>query len=102
MNKLKEMVKKGILNAINEWMDDDIDDYRVSDYDIDSIVGWICKGYNLFNKRFKNINIYDLFNNIKKASDKFLSNQVEGMTGTLYVEFSTGIVYIKDDNGIEY
>ena len=98
MNKLKELVKKGILNAINYWTDDS----RVNDYDIDSIVGWICKGYHLFNKRFINIRIYDLFDNITKVSDNFLSNQVEGLTGTLYVEFSTGIVYIKDEYGIEY
>jgi hypothetical protein len=104
MNKLRELVKKGILDAINEWMDGyDIDamneenDSRIGDYDIDSIVGWICKGHNLFNKRFNNINIYDLFDNIRKVSNNFLSNQIEGMTGTLFVEFSTGNVYIEED-----
>jgi hypothetical protein len=106
MNKLRELVKKGILDAINEWMDEDVDDIdsmnggydsRVDDYDIDSIVGWICKGHNLFNKRFNNINTYDLFDNIRKVSDNFLSNQIEGMSGTLFVEFSTGNVYIEED-----
>ncbi len=106
MNKLRELVKKGILDAINEWMDEDVDDIdsmnggydsRVDDYDIDSIVGWICKGHNLFIKRFNNINTYDLFDNIRKVSDNFLSNQIEGMSGTLFVEFSTGKVYIKED-----
>jgi len=105
MNKLRELVKKGILDAINEWMDEyeidriseEYNDSRFVDYDFDSIVGWICKGHNLFNKRFNNINTYDLFDNIIKVSDNFLSNQIEGMSGTLFVEFSTGNVYIEED-----
>ncbi len=97
MEELKGAVKKGIIVALVEWSDWEYEDHLLKAYDIDSIVGWICKGYNLFNKRFNNINTYDLFDNIRKVSDNFLSNQIEGMTGTLCVQFSTGDVYIEGE-----
>lgn len=97
MEELKGAVKKGILDALDEWSDGEYEDHLLKAYDIDSIVGWICKGYNLFKKRFNNINTYNLFDDIRKVSDNFLSNQIEGMTGTLCVQFSTGDVYIEEE-----
>lgn len=104
MSQLKDKVKEGILNAVAEYTDCEFEGWHIDCYDIDSIVGWICKGYNLFNKRFNNANICDLFANIRSTCDRFLndSEKDDGFKATLYVEFSSGIVYIKDDNGIEY
>jgi hypothetical protein len=92
MSEIKNITEKCIIKALKEWEGDS----SIDDYDIKSIVGWICKGHHLFKRRFKGINTYNLFNNIKEAADKFLSNQVE-LNGTLYVNFSTGLVYIDTD-----
>jgi hypothetical protein len=108
MEELKGAVKKGILDVLDEWLDGEYEDHLLKVYNLNSIeefhdlmtdsyVGWICKGYNLFKKRFNNINTYNLFDDIRKVSDNFLSNQIEGMTGTLCVQFSTGDVYIEEE-----
>jgi hypothetical protein len=103
MDKLKKNVREGIINALDEWSDGEYGEEELADYDIDSIVGWICKGYQMFKKRFSNMYSYDhLFTSIRKAADNFLSDAIEGQTATLCVDFSSCNVYIKDENGWDY
>jgi hypothetical protein len=103
MNELKKEVKEGIMQALDEWSDGEYGEEDAEKYDIDSIVGWICKGYQLFKKRFVNVRDYNyLFDSIKNASNAFLSNGYEGQSATLYVNFTTGDVYIESEDGLDY
>jgi hypothetical protein len=77
MDKLRKNVKEGIIKAFDEWSDGEYGEKELADYDIDSIVGWICKGYQLFKKRFYNMYSYDhLFTSIRKAADKFIAGGI--------------------------
>jgi hypothetical protein len=102
MKDLKKEVKKGIIEALDEWSDGEYGEERLADYDINSIIGWICKGYQLFNKRFSyglRTYVYRiLFDSIKMKSDRFLRDGYEGQTATLFVNFSSGLVFIKDNH----
>jgi len=103
MDKLRKNVKEGIIEALDEWSDGEYGEKELADYDIDSIVGWICKGYQLFKKRFSNMYSYDhLFTSIRKAADNFLSDAIEGQTATLCVDFSSCNVYIKGEDDWDY
>jgi hypothetical protein len=103
MNELKKGVKEGILRALDEWSDGEYGEEDADSYDINSIIGWICKGYQLFKKRFINVGDYNyLFDSIRKESDAFLSNGFEGQSATLYVDFTSCNVYIKSEDGFYY
>ena len=101
MDKLRGNVKEGIIEALDEWSDGEYGEERLADYDIDSIVGWICKGYQAFNRRFsytlRTYGYRSLFDSIRNESDRFLSNAIEGQTATLCVDFSSGLVFIEED-----
>jgi hypothetical protein len=101
MDKLRGNVKEGIIEALDEWSDGEYGEEELVDYDIDSIVGWICKGYQAFNRRFsytlRTYGYWSLFDSIRKESDQFLDNAFEGQTAVLHVDFSSGLVYIKGD-----
>jgi hypothetical protein len=102
MDKLKKEVKDGIIAAMSEWTDGEYEAWRIDQYDVNSIVGWICKGHQAFNKRFSyTLRTYgygDLFDSIREESDRFLKNAYEGQTATLHVDFSSGLVYISEDD----
>jgi len=106
MDQLRKEVKEGIIEAIDEWTDGEYEAWHIDQYDVDSIVGWICKGHQSFNKRFswslRNYGYKHLFDSIREASDSFLSNGVEGQTATLHVDFSSNNVFIVEDYGIDY
>jgi len=99
MNDLKKEVKEGIINALDEWSDGEYEAWRIDQYDINSIIGWICKGYQLFNKRFsyglRTYGYRSLFDSIIIESDRFLRDGYEGQTATLFVNFSSGLVFIE-------
>lgn len=98
MNELKKEVKEGIMQALDEWSDGEYGEEDAEKYDINSIAGWICKGYQLFKKRFVNVGNYNyLFDSIKKECDAFLSNGFKGQSSTLYVDFTSGDVYVKEE-----
>ncbi len=101
MDKINKNVREGIIHALDEWTDGEYEAWRIDQYDINSIVGWICKGYQLFNKRFsytlRTYGYRSLFDSIKKESDQFLSNAFDGQTATLHVDFSSGLVFIDED-----
>jgi hypothetical protein len=101
MDKLRKTVREGIIEAVSEWTDGEYEAWRIDQYDINSIVGWICKGYQLFNKRFsytlRTYGYRSLFDSIRKESDQFLSNGFEGQTATLHVDFNSGLVFIDED-----
>jgi hypothetical protein len=103
MDKLRGNVKEGIIEALDEWSDGEYGEEELVDYDIDSIVGWICKGYQMFKKRFSNVYSYNhLFTCIRTAADNFLSDGIEGQTATLCVDFSSCNVFIKGEDGWDY
>lgn len=103
MNELKKEVKEGIIQALDEWSDGEYGEEDVDSYDINSIVGWICKGYQKFKKRFVNVGNYNyLFDSIKKVSDGFLSNGFEGQSATLYINFTSGDAYIESEDGGQF
>jgi hypothetical protein len=103
MNELKKEVKEGIMQAYDEWTDGEFEGWQIDQYDINSIVGWICVGYQQFKKRFVNVGNYNyLFDSIKKKSDAFLSNGFEGQSATLYVDFTSCDVYIESEDGLDY
>jgi hypothetical protein len=103
MDKLRKNVREGIIEALDEWSDGEYGEEELADYDIDSIVGWICKGYQMFKKRFSNMYSYDhLFTSIRKAADNFLSDAIEGQTATLCVDFSSCNVYIRGEDDWDY
>lgn len=103
MNELKKEVKEGILRAYDEWTDNEFEGQQIDQYDINSIVGWICFGYQQFKKRFVNVGNYNyLFDSIKKVSDAFLNNGYEGQSATLYVNFTSGDAYIESEDGGQF
>lgn len=63
---------------------------RVEGASIDNTVGWICKGYKLYRKRFAH-NIYDtsthLFNQIAKLCQDWLDNSEEWDKAKLHINF---------------
>jgi hypothetical protein len=110
MQEIRSFVVKGLEEAIDEEPDNSYnsrvkiaypDTYIDLLFDVDSIVGWICKGYQLFKKRFYNHNIYNistyLFNKIVAASDNFLKGAELGETAKLYVNFTTMEVRLEED-----
>lgn len=99
MNELKKEVKEGIMKALDEWSDGEYGEEDAERYDINSIVGWICKGYQQFKKRFVNVGNYNhLFDSIAKESQAFLDNGYEGQSATLYVDFTSGDAYIESED----
>ncbi len=106
MDKLRKNVKEGIIEALDEWSDGECGERELVYYDINSIVGWICKGYQAFNKRFsytlRTYGYRSLFDSIRKESDRFLSNAFEGQTATLHVDFSSCNVYIRGEDDWDY
>lgn len=98
MDILRREVKEGITKGLKEWTDGKGVEERLDSYDINSIVGWICKGHQLFNKRFSGVYNYpDLFRSIAKESDIFLYDSFEGDSATLYVNFRSGEAFIDRD-----
>jgi hypothetical protein len=110
MNQIRQSVIEGLKEAIDEEPDNSYNSrIRIAHpgnyidilFDVDSIVGWICKGYQLFKKRFSNHDMYDisvyLFNKIAEKSDNFLKGSELGQTAKLYVNFTTMEVRLEED-----
>jgi len=82
--EIRDAVVKGIKDA----------EYEVEeklDWDIDSTVSWIIKGYQAYKRRFKNLDNYNvanaLFNSIASCCDDLLKHAEEGETYSLHVDF---------------
>jgi hypothetical protein len=103
MADIRKMVKDGLVEAIETAHDSEgteLYKYLYETFDIDNIVGWICKGYQKFKRRFGHIaghNYVRLFNQITKVCDNFLSIQQEYDTTTLYVDFTNCRAFIRQD-----
>jgi hypothetical protein len=110
MQEIRSFVVKGLEEAIDEEPDNSYnsrvkiaypDIYIDLLFDVNSIVGWICKGYQLFRERFYNHDIYNistyLFNKITAASDNFLKHAELGETAKLYVNFTTMEVRLEEE-----
>ena len=92
MQKIRNSVIKGIME------EKDVEYNEVNQNDVNNIVGWICKGYQLFNKRFNDTYAASiiLFKNITEECDAFLDNAFEGQEGVLYVNFRDSTAYVEE------
>jgi hypothetical protein len=85
---IRSAVRKGLASVSDEIEES----YNFTDNTVDYITGWICKGYSLFKKRFKGLQIYEicnyLFNTIKEECDLFLKSTEIGDQAILNVIFS--------------
>lgn len=105
MREIESFIRKGILSALKD--DGDFDDNspelasEFANYDIESLVGWVVKGYQLWNKRFINVCNYEvsvtMFDEISELVNGFMSEGLEGQTAKLCVEFTTGKVYLESE-----
>jgi hypothetical protein len=99
MAEVEESVRGGLQEAWENYLDQGnaygnsykkkIDDL----FDVQSTVGWICRGVQVFRKRFSSVSIFDLsdhlFPTIAKECDRWLMNDVEvGDEARLIVDIS--------------
>jgi hypothetical protein len=114
-----EAIRKSVMGGLREAWDDYLDESnvpvrgekKIEDlFDVDSTVGWICKGVQVFRKRFSSVSIFDLsdylFPAIAKECDKWLKGGVEvGDEAKLIVDISGMRAELIDDwydDGREY
>ncbi len=100
--EIRSFVVKGLKEATDEYYEEAENPPKYDAiFDFNSIVGWICKGYQLFRKRFYNHDIYNistyLFNKITAASDNFLKRAELGETARLYVNFTNMEVRLEEE-----
>ena len=101
MSEIRTTVREGILEAINE-NSDEVYTYIPEEYDIDidSIAGHIAKGYQVFRRRFNDLdNFIYLFDEISKQADKFMKLSEVGQEAILTVDFKNSIVYLEEFYG---
>jgi len=99
MAEIEESVRGGLQEAWENYLDNGnaygnnykkkIDDL----FDVQSTVGWICRGVQLFRKRFSSVDMFNvsdhLFPTIAKECDRWLMNDVEvGDEAKLIVDIS--------------
>lgn len=92
MEEIRRNVKRGLVDAINENRETNYETLPSDHgFDVDSIIGWICKGHQLYRKRFNNV--YDvstyLFDRIAILCDNWLKRGLEGETAKLMVDFAS-------------
>ncbi|CAB4147630.1 hypothetical protein UFOVP431_39 [uncultured Caudovirales phage] len=88
MRDLERCVVHGLRDACDEL---ELESYPVKPANIRSIVGWMSKGYNLFNKRFKDPGtVADyLFDEINRTVNSWFEYlECEGREATLHVDFT--------------
>jgi hypothetical protein len=95
MNQIREVVKDAIKDAYYVAIDSDGEDYVENQNQIDWIVSWICKGYQLHRQRFSKYSFglcSNLFNQISDVCEKWLKESTEYESAKLYVNFAKGEV----------
>lgn len=108
MNSVKKYVRNGLIEAIQDYTDipdGEIEEYLEETYNLDHIVSWMCKGYQIFKKRFNRMNDYEylhLFEEISKVCDEFIRTGSEGQNGVLFVDFSGCSVRLEREEGWDY
>ena len=102
MAEIRTTVRKGILEAMNEDSDE-VYTYIPEEYDIDidSMVGHIAKGYQLFRRRFNHLgyNFIYLFDEISRQADKFMKHSEVDQEAILTVDFKNSRVYLDEFYG---
>jgi len=102
MAEIKTFIRKGLLEAINEYEDEEYTDIPEEyNFDIDSMAGHIAKGYQLFRKRFNHLgyNYITLFDDIAKQSGKFIKGGDLGDEAILTVDFKNCRVHLEEFYG---
>jgi hypothetical protein len=92
LHLIRKAVTDGLKEGIEEYEDQSYDKLpNHHNLDVESIVGWICKGHQLFRRRFAG-NTFDvstyLFDRIASIGDEWIKLAEEGETATLRVDFS--------------
>jgi hypothetical protein len=98
MGSIRKSVMGGLQEAWDEYTDESNvavrGEKKIEDlFDVDSTVGWTCKGVQMFRKRFSSVSIFDLsdylFPAIAKECDKWLMGDVQvGDEAKLIVDIS--------------
>jgi len=99
MAEIEKSVRGGLKEAWEEYLDQShgyADNYKkeIDDlFDVQSTVGWICKGVQLFRKRFSSVSLFDisdyLFPTIAKECDRWLMDDAQvGDQAKLFVDIS--------------
>lgn len=95
MEAIRKSVVGGLGEAWQEYCDNKmLENNNIRDlFDVDSTVGWICKGVQMFRKRFSSVSIFDvsdhLFPTIAKECDRWLMSGIEvGDEAALIVDIS--------------
>ena len=95
MEAIRKSVVGGLREAWQEYCDNKmLENNTIKDlFDVQSTVGWICKGVQLFRKRFARVSIFDasdyLFPVIAKECDRWLMDDIEvGDEARLIVDIS--------------
>jgi hypothetical protein len=98
MEDIRKAVKDGMIEGYEEYYYDE--EYAIYEADVKNIVGWICKGIQLFRKRFRNKNIWfisnTVFNTIEEVVDQWVNRNELGDRGILHVNLDTGYVCIDE------
>jgi hypothetical protein len=115
MEGIRSAVTNGLIEAWDEYSHERNvvirGEKRIEDlFDVDSTVGWICRGVQLFRKRFSSVSVFDvsdhLFPTIAKECDKWLKGGVEvGDEAKLIVDISEMRAELIDDwydEGFDY
>jgi hypothetical protein len=71
------------------------------DYDVNSATAWICKGYQAYKRRFRDLDGYSisnhLFDEIADCCNKLIKDGDEDRTAFLHVEFNSYRCFLRDD-----
>jgi hypothetical protein len=91
MASLTEIVRQGLLEAVNEYEGAAHSHLPGKyDFDIGSIVGHMVRGYQQFRKRFPDLCLFDsLFHDITREANAWLATADPDETATLTVVLST-------------
>jgi len=101
-SEMMEAIRKSVVGGLHEAWDEYIDnsnvvvggEKKIEDlFDVDSTVSWICKGVQVFRKRFSSVSIFNvsdyLFPTVAKECDKWLQGDVQvGDEARLIVDIS--------------
>lgn len=97
MKNIREAVRNGIIEGYDET--DEALHMNVLNEIVQNITGWICKGIQRYNKRFRHNRFKiatDVFSDITTICNRFMAHNVEGQEAKLHVNFTTGRVYLEE------
>lgn len=107
MQSIREFVEKGVKIGVHDHFEGEVSDKFIDDnFDIDSIIGWICKGYQKHKKRFAKMKSHDyvhLFDKISEVCDKFIDDEdSQYYDHKLCIDYTNCRVWIETEYDEDY